>query len=480
MCKDGNTIAFRLESRKSSWRLAVPVEGEQPQVEVSGLAIRFQLPDQSVATYQVPTEAQPLVVEKAKCSFSTKRRELFIDWPQSDPADATPFLSADVKTSPSADVKPSPSDAETTASESEAESDAKLVGQEAPADNNPGAKTGVEGPTDASEDNIMEHAADLADNSPAQTEAEAKVTSVETVSATPATSSAATDSNCNNQGAAAALEETPAAEQVACDSAVATHDAEEWRTMGNAAVKTGNMEEAIRCYSSGLALGGGDRALLHSNRALCFCQLGRHEEGFEDARQCVSLRPDFFKGYVRGAKALRELGCAEEALTFLKKCPKNDEAAALAAELKPEAEAAEAARIASLSGPERAKEEGNVLFRKGLFETALVKYSEALEGCADPESATALAIRNNRAACYHQLSDYSSVVADTNYVLQKEPSNFKALFRRMLALEPLERYQAALEDARALLQQDPRNDVANKVQHRLSKLVRDLQREARA
>merc|ERR1719311_880910 len=107
--------------------------------------------------------------------------------------------------------------------------------------------------------------------------------------------------------------------------------------MGNAAVKAGDMEEAIRCYSSGLAVGGGDRALLHSNRALCFCQLGRHEEGFEDAKQCVTLRRP------------------EEALAFLKKCPKNDEAGALAAELKPEAEAAEAARIAALGGCERAK-----------------------------------------------------------------------------------------------------------------------------
>merc|ERR1719217_2208 len=111
---------------------------------------------------------------------------------------------------------------------------------------------------------------------------------------------------------------------------------------------------------------------------------------------------------MRGAKALRALGRAEEALAFLKKCPKNDEAATLAAELKPEAEAAEAARIASLSGAERAKEEGNVLFRKGLFETALEKYSEALGKCEEPEGKMALAIRNNRAACFHQISLLSS------------------------------------------------------------------------
>merc|ERR1712072_927684 len=82
--------------------------------------------------------------------------------------------------------------------------------------------------------------------------------------------------------------------------------------------------------------------------------------------------------------------------------------------------------------------------------------------CEDQGSAMALAIRNNRAACYHQLSDYHSVVRDTSYVLDKEPCNLKALSRRMLALEPLERYEAALADARTLLRQDPRNEVARR------------------
>jgi stress-induced-phosphoprotein 1 len=253
---------------------------------------------------------------------------------------------------------------------------------------------------------------------------------------------------------------------------------EEWKKRGNEAVKRGDFEEAIDCYSAGLAAGDGDEAILCSNRAHCYSQLGSNEEGFEDASRCVALRPDFFKGYVRGAKALRALGRFEEALTFLKKCPPNDEAGALAAELRPEAAAAEAARIASLDGCERLKEEGNVLFRKGLFEAAAAKYSDALEACEDQNSSLTLAIRNNRAACFHQLSDYHAVLRDASYVLERDPSNFKALSRRMLALEPLERYEAALQDARAVLRQEPRNEVANRVQHRLSKLVRDLHRSS--
>lgn len=252
--------------------------------------------------------------------------------------------------------------------------------------------------------------------------------------------------------------------------------AEEWRTRGNAAVRAGGMEEAVRCYAAGLEAGGGDTAMLCSNRALCLQKLGRDEEALEDARRCVALRPDFFKGYLRGAMSLRSLGRPEEALAFLRRCPPNDEAGRLVAELRPEAEAAERARIVALGGAERAKEEGNVLFRKGLFEDALAKYGEALECCEDPEGELALALRNNRAACSHQLGDFGAVVREASFVLERQPANAKALARRMLALEPLERYQAALADARALLRQDPRHETANKTQHRLSKLVRDMER----
>lgn len=256
-----------------------------------------------------------------------------------------------------------------------------------------------------------------------------------------------------------------------CDNAAET---EEWRARGNDAVKAGDFEEAIRCYAAGLAGGSGDEAMMRSNRAMCLHKLGRFEEAVEDARRCVALRPDFFKGYVRGAMALRSLGRAEEALVFIRRCPAHEEAGKLVAELKPEAEAAERRRIASLGGAERAKEEGNVLFRKGSFEAALVQYTKAIDLCEDPAGALALALRNNRAACNHQLSDYTAVVADTSFVLDHEPANIKALTRRMLALEPLERFKAALEDARGVLRQDPRNEIANKVQHRVGQQVRKM------
>merc|ERR1712032_380225 len=109
---------------------------------------------------------------------------------------------------------------------------------------------------------------------------------------------------------------------------------------------------------------------------------------------------------------LQELKRPQEALEVLRKSPKSDEIEQLAAKLRPEAEEAEKKRIAALGGAERLKEEGNSLFKKGLFEQALEVYAKGLKKCDDPKGDLAIAIRNNRAGCFHQLSDFHGVVEE--------------------------------------------------------------------
>merc|ERR1719454_1133493 len=163
---------------------------------------------------------------------------------------------------------------------------------------------------------------------------------------------------------------------------MAPQTAEEWKLLGNEAVKKGNHAAAFDSYSKGLEVEP-DHAILLSNRALSALKLGKLEEAAADGQRCAVLRPDFFKGFHRGAMALQQLGRPIEAFELLRKSPKNEEIEQLVATLKPEAEAAEKRRIASLSGAEKKKEEGNALFKKGLFEQALAVYSEALKLCKD-------------------------------------------------------------------------------------------------
>jgi tetratricopeptide (TPR) repeat protein len=252
--------------------------------------------------------------------------------------------------------------------------------------------------------------------------------------------------------------------------------ADEWKVLGNAAVSAGDHAAAFENYSAGLQIDP-HHAILLSNRALCLHKLGRLEEGLDDAKRCAQLRPDFAKSFIRGAMILRELGRPQEALELLRKGPVHEEVEKISAEVRPEAAAAEELRIASLCGAEQKKEQGNALYKKGLFEQALTMYDEALGMCSDPDGNLALSIRNNRAGCFHQLSDFAQVIKDTSFVLEREPGNLKALIRRMLACEPLEKYEAALDDARKVLYQCPSNEQANKVQHRLGKLVREMQRD---
>jgi len=256
-----------------------------------------------------------------------------------------------------------------------------------------------------------------------------------------------------------------------------TMNAEDWKALGNEAIKKGDHKTALEKYSNGLSVDP-DHAMILSNRAMCHHKLGHRQEALEDAQRVVALKPDFYKGYVRAAMVLRELKKPQEAMALLKKAPHHDEVSKLVAEVRPEAEAAEEARIAALDGAEKMKEAGNALFKKGLFEQAIAKYTEILNKCPNAEPDLILAVRNNRAACYHQLSDFHAVVEDATWVLERDPDNLKALIRRMIALEPLEKYEKALEDARHILRHCPGHEAANKVQHRLSKLVREMNKSA--
>jgi len=57
---------------------------------------------------------------------------------------------------------------------------------------------------------------------------------------------------------------------------------------------------------------------------------------------------------------------------------------------------------------------------------------------------------NNRAACHYQLRSFKQTISDTTEVLELDPNNVKALLKRGLSYEALEKIDSALEDMRKL------------------------------
>ncbi|KAL0121072.1 hypothetical protein PUN28_008653 [Cardiocondyla obscurior] len=87
---------------------------------------------------------------------------------------------------------------------------------------------------------------------------------------------------------------------------------------GNAALQTGNYDEAIRCYTDAIALDGNNH-VLYSNRSAAYAKFEKYQQALEDAEKTVSLKPDWGKGYSRKGSALAYLGRYDESIRAYEK-----------------------------------------------------------------------------------------------------------------------------------------------------------------
>lgn len=88
----------------------------------------------------------------------------------------------------------------------------------------------------------------------------------------------------------------------------AAEQAQAFKTEGNAAFKEGNFDAAIQHYTQAISLDP-DNHVFYSNRSATYlAKKDAKSKALKDAQKCVSLKPDWVKGYNR-------LGAAERALT---------------------------------------------------------------------------------------------------------------------------------------------------------------------
>eukprot|EP00475_Leptophrys_vorax_P037536 TRINITY_DN64850_c0_g1_i1.p1 TRINITY_DN64850_c0_g1~~TRINITY_DN64850_c0_g1_i1.p1 ORF type:complete len:607 (+),score=130.93 TRINITY_DN64850_c0_g1_i1:152-1972(+) len=123
----------------------------------------------------------------------------------------------------------------------------------------------------------------------------------------------------------------------------------------------------------------------------------------------------------------------------------------------------------------RKKEEGNALFKAGKYARAAKKYNKALKlieydtSFKDDEKKRSKALKVscnlNEAACQLKLKDYPAAVKLCTKVLELEPSNVKALYRRTQAYMGTEDFDLAEWDVKKALDLDPENRDL-KLEHR--------------
>lgn len=88
--------------------------------------------------------------------------------------------------------------------------------------------------------------------------------------------------------------------------------ASQLKDQGNAALASGNLDEAIKLYSEALNLDPTNH-VLYSNRSAAYAKAEKYAEALKDAEKTVELKPDWGKGYSRKGAALSYLGRDSEA-----------------------------------------------------------------------------------------------------------------------------------------------------------------------
>jgi len=92
---------------------------------------------------------------------------------------------------------------------------------------------------------------------------------------------------------------------------------------GNAALQTGNYNEAIKYYTDAIALDSNNH-VLYSNRSAAYAKSEKYQQALEDAEKTVSLKPDWGKGYSRKGSALAYLGRYDESIQAYEKGLQSD------------------------------------------------------------------------------------------------------------------------------------------------------------
>jgi tetratricopeptide (TPR) repeat protein len=232
--------------------------------------------------------------------------------------------------------------------------------------------------------------------------------------------------------------------------------AEQYKAKGNDAFKAKNYREAIDWYTRAIDLDPASESAgaLYSNRAASWSGLNDHTKALADGELCVRVRPDWLKGHFRKGVALEALNRLDEAQKAFQDALKTEPANAevqdklqqLNARIK---ERNEKAKPSTCSTAEEAKILGNSHFGQGKYEQAAGFYTRAIELSAKMGDANKTDLANyysNRAACHQQVHNYKAVIADCNEALAIDANHSKALLRRAIAFEGLEKWQQALDD----------------------------------
>jgi len=271
------------------------------------------------------------------------------------------------------------------------------------------------------------------------------------------------------------------------------------KAKGNDCFKSGDLQGAMVHFSQSIDIF--PTAATYSNRAMVYIKLGKFSMAEADCDKVLQLEPNNVKALLRRGIARQELTHYDEAIADfkaalaldknapeakdrMKRCEELKVSKKARTEDKKDEEEEDAGKIDMRTRVkiQELKEHGTELYKKQKFEEAIRYFTQAIDACPADAVETRASLYNNRGGCYKQLQQDAEVVRDcTECVsLTSNPDKkFKALLRRALSYEGIDKAERALADYDEVLRIDPNNVMAKQGHARVFTVVQKS-REVRA
>lgn len=127
--------------------------------------------------------------------------------------------------------------------------------------------------------------------------------------------------------------------------------------------------------------------------------------------------------------------------------------------------------VETIEDPNTFKEKGNEAFKRCEWEDAIIHYTKAIK--IGEKHKELPVFYKNRAAAYLKTEFFERAHDDCTKSLELQQNDQKALFRRVQALEAMERFEEAYRDARTIWNNDPSFKPIQPVLEKLHKVVQD-------
>ena len=206
-----------------------------------------------------------------------------------------------------------------------------------------------------------------------------------------------------------------------------------------------------------------------NSHCLGFACVETCRKGIEKGREVKADFKIVAKSYARIGNAYIKQGMYDEGIRAFEDSMMEDRTEAVEKSLKAaQKEKKKRAEEAYMSPElaEKAREEGNELFKAGKYPAAIEKYTDAMK--RNPKSATPY---SNRAACYQKLMEWQLALKDAETCVTMDPTYLKGWSRKAGIHLFLKEFHKSMDCYNKVLELDPNNaDAKNNLEHVISKI----------